>query len=313
VWGQACGRLPPETPPATPTENEARSDQPRVSPRLVAWATLEVRTAVLRKVAAKLEASGIDCLPVKGILLARQIYGDPIERPFADVDLLIRPRDFRRAIRVAKDAGWRLYYDSKILGSVNFIVDGVAFDTVSSIGPPGLCAVGVDEVMRRAKRGVEPLGFEHLQIERHDHALLVAIDAFKDKFGVKPQYREDLIRVVAEGGFATEQLVDLATEARLRAMLAIVADWVLEGAESPAWEDVRKRLATDPLRRGYMQKFRALMGGPTTGWRGMRLSVLARAASDAPARRAMAVALGAIGTAVFLVRHRSLTAKGLQD
>jgi hypothetical protein len=263
---------------------------------------------VLRDVTARLGERGIDCVPVKGIVLSRQLYDDPAARPFSDVDLLMRPRDFRNAIRVAKAAGWRIHYDSKILGSVNFIVDGVAFDTVCSLGPPGLCAVGVDQVAARCTRGVAPLGFEHLQIDSHDHALLMAIDAFKDKFGVKPWCREDLVRIANGDGFSAERLVDLAGEARLCTVLAIVADWVIEGADSPAWQDVRIRLGQGTLRAGYIRRFRSLMAGEIAGWRGVPVRVLARAGSDAPARRVMALALGAAGTCVFFARHRSFTA-----
>jgi hypothetical protein len=278
-----------------------------VPPRLAAWAIQEVRTRALGTVVAKLGEEGISCLPVKGILLARQLYEEPIDRPFCDVDLLLRPSDFRKAIRVAKRSSWCLCWDAKILGSVNFIVGETAFDTVCSLGPPGLCAVGVDQVIERAKRTVEPLGFLHLQIDQHDHALLLAIDAFKDKFGVKPWCREDLIRIANGNGFSTERLVDLAGEAGLRTMLAIVADWVLDGADAPSWQDVRRRLAAGKVRGGYARLYRSLLGGPITGLRSVPLALLARAASDVPARRAMAVSLGAIGTLAFLARHRSFT------
>jgi hypothetical protein len=268
---------------------------------------------VLRKVVAKLDQNGIACVPVKGILLARQLYDDPIDRPLCDVDLLIEPRDFTRAIRAAKAAGWRLHWDSKILGSVNFIVDGVAFDVACSLGPPGLCAVGVDRVMRRAKRQVAPLGFEHLQIDLHDHVLVMAIDAFKDKFGVKPWGREDLIRIAKADGFDPARVVEIAEQARLSTLLAIVADWVLDGGDSAVWSEVRERLRAGKIRTSYAKAFRARMGAPLNGRGSVMMRLLARAASDSPARRVAAVALGAIGTCVFLARHRSLTAPSPRD
>jgi Uncharacterised nucleotidyltransferase len=278
-----------------------------LSQEIVAFVGLHHKTQVLRTVLDHLDRRGVAALPVKGILLAPLLYADPLERPFGDVDLLIDPRDFLRILTIAKDAGWPLVWDSKQLGNVNLVVRDIAVDVEASVGPPGTSGVGVREVIRRSQRGVAPLGFPHLQIEVHDHALLMAVDTFKDKLKLKPWAREDLLRIATLPGFQPRCLVERARAAGLETMLAIVADWLLEKAFSSEWVKVRNDLPNPVVRPKYAQTYRdmteALNGPP--GW---RLAWLARTVSDSPSRRIWAVALGAIGSAMFLARHGSLSA-----
>ena len=53
----------------------------------------------LRILVEELTASGIDVLPIKGPVLAVTAYGDPARRGVSgDLDLVVRPRDFERAL-----------------------------------------------------------------------------------------------------------------------------------------------------------------------------------------------------------------------
>lgn len=254
----------------------------------------------------RLERAGIPSLPVKGALLANQLYDSPAERPLVDVDLLVLPRDFGRTVRLLRSLGLPLVWDSKQLGNVNVIVDGAAVDIASSLGPPGTSAIGVDALLLRATREHAPLGFPHWQIDWHDHVLLVAIDAFKDKLGSKPSSREDLRRMAALPAFVPARLVERAREARLRTLLAVVAAWVLEGGEVPGFRDVLAELGTDGVRDGYARTFRWLSAKRDSRWSAIPLALLARAASDSPSRRLAALALGGAGTLAFVGRNRGL-------
>jgi hypothetical protein len=270
------------------------------------WTTHEFALRASEKIISTLEKNGVRALPVKGLLLARQVY-DTTDRPITDVDLMICSADFGRAVSVARTSGWGLVWDSKVLKSVNFVVQGTAFDVKTSFGPAGISAIGVADVLARAVRSQRPLGFTHWQIEHHDHALLLAIDAFKDKLGAgKAWAREDLARVAGQEGFCPRVLVDRAADACLQTMLAIVADWVVSSAPSVAWSAVRELLRTS-LRSRYIERYKRLLAaGPRSTWRRLYLSALTRAVSDSVPRRAVALALGAIGTAGFVARHGGL-------
>lgn len=54
-----------------------------------------------------LRARGVEALPLKGPALAVQFYGDAKLRSFVDLDLLVRPRDARRAGEVLASLGFR--------------------------------------------------------------------------------------------------------------------------------------------------------------------------------------------------------------
>jgi hypothetical protein len=280
-----------------------------ISPELKNWSTYQLALRAAKTAISTLESAGVRALPVKGILLAQQIY-DPAERPIADVDLIVSRADFTKAVTVARRSHWELVWDSKTLGNVNFIVHGVAVDVMSALGPAGLTDVAVSALLTRAAPRTDPLGFLHWQMEQHDHTLLLAIDAFKDKLGWgKPWAREDLVRLAQRGGFSAATLVKRAEEARLQSLLAIVANWILAAGPSIQWSDVRRRLHMLRLRPRYMERYEArVRARPTSTVARWHLSALTRAASDSRTRCALALALGAVGAGRFLLRHSSLRA-----
>jgi hypothetical protein len=53
-----------------------------------------------------LRAAGIDAVLLKGAALACAVYPHPGVRPFGDVDLLVRPRDFAQATSLLTSLGW---------------------------------------------------------------------------------------------------------------------------------------------------------------------------------------------------------------
>ena len=55
----------------------------------------------------QLEAAGIRALPLKGSILARQLYGDVAARTSVDVDILVAPGDLAAAVAAVTDLGWR--------------------------------------------------------------------------------------------------------------------------------------------------------------------------------------------------------------
>ena len=59
------------------------------------------------EVLERLATAGIRALPLKGSLLARELYGDVGARSSIDVDVLVAPENLREAVRVLCGLGWR--------------------------------------------------------------------------------------------------------------------------------------------------------------------------------------------------------------
>lgn len=65
---------------------------------------LEIMTL---SILANLETAGIQALPLKGSVLARELYGDPALRSSLDIDILVQSRDLNGAAEVVRAMGWR--------------------------------------------------------------------------------------------------------------------------------------------------------------------------------------------------------------
>ena len=60
----------------------------------------------LRAVAETLRPHAIPVMPLKGVLLQAAVYDAPLERPLSDVDILVPPALFSRAMDVLCASGW---------------------------------------------------------------------------------------------------------------------------------------------------------------------------------------------------------------
>jgi Uncharacterised nucleotidyltransferase len=58
------------------------------------------------RVAAALEGAGIPAIALKGPIMARALFGDPGLRVTSDIDLLVSPADFARAVQVLRGQGY---------------------------------------------------------------------------------------------------------------------------------------------------------------------------------------------------------------
>ena len=126
----------------------------------VAWhrARHEHARLALEQVLAGCRDGGVEVLPVKGILTARLFYSDPGQRPIQDVDLRVRPDDLIRVRRIGGRSGWRLVSRSWAYGTLGFEVLGFLVEFESHVGPPGLCALRVEDMLRRATPCTGTLG-----------------------------------------------------------------------------------------------------------------------------------------------------------
>ncbi len=59
------------------------------------------------EVLSRLRTAGIRALPLKGSLLARELYGDVATRTSIDIDVLVAPDDLPHAVSAVSELGWR--------------------------------------------------------------------------------------------------------------------------------------------------------------------------------------------------------------
>ena len=67
--------------------------------------------AMTSEVVHELEREDISSVLLKGLALQRRLYGDGTLRPYGDADVLVDPRELRRAGRVLADLGFELGFD----------------------------------------------------------------------------------------------------------------------------------------------------------------------------------------------------------
>jgi hypothetical protein len=87
-----------------------------------------VATELVGDVARKLSGPGIPVMPFKGALLQHWLYDDPSERPLSDVDLLVHPEHFARAIERLEAEGYRRAAGSGVGAIVMHTPFGLALD-----------------------------------------------------------------------------------------------------------------------------------------------------------------------------------------
>lgn len=248
---------------------------PEERPSPKTWAVqLRARAAVetLVKECAK---DGIEVLPVKGVITSRILYADMAERPMRDADVRVRPEDLERALIAAKRGGAELVYRLRAYRSLIVMFDDMQVDIETTVGPPGLCDLSVDAMLRRAERSTL-LGFDHLAPEIHDHALLLCVNVFKDKLTLaEPSPLEDVRLIAAK--IDPRIFADRAREARATTLAWIVADYM----DTDGWRRVQDALG-EPKRPRYVRAFRGAGPEPLR-------TLLGRVANDRPSARIQAV------------------------
>jgi hypothetical protein len=247
----------------------------------------------LERVLSDCHEGGIEVLPVKGVLTAYLWYPDVGLRPIRDVDLRVRPEDLDRVQRTGMRAGWRLLGRSWAYGTLAFDVLGFLVEFEAHVGPPGLCGLRVDDMLRRALPRADVFRVQHLQPELHDHALLLCVNAFKDKLIDAPRGAvRDLELVPEQAGFSPQRLVDLARASGTAGIVWIVAAWLSRARGCGAWDAVREGIGSAGPRPLYALLFqRAILRSPPPR---PLLRVLARIGADRPSERLRALRVMAL-------------------
>lgn len=241
------------------------------------------------------QVGGERILAVKGVVTARWLYGDPAERPMADVDVRVRPSDLARVRRGAIALGWTVRQASRAYGTLQIDAGGIDVDVETTIGPPGLCRLSVDDLLARSQDGAALLGAPCRVPELHDHALVLAVNVFKDKLTEAFAWsREDLRRVAQLEAFSPARLVARARESDSATIVSIVAEALGSGRLGEPhreWRAVAEALGTHAPRPLY----RALLGRAMSERpHGMAARLLARWASDCSHERRRALVVAAM-------------------
>lgn len=252
-----------------------------------AWLLQLRATMALGKVLRRFEAAGIDALPVKGIITSRVLYTDISERRLGDVDVRIRPRDYGEVLRVVEAEGWRVVQKMRSYRNVVFLVDDVFIDVEADVAAPGLCAFGVDDLIARAEPSTL-LGYPHLLVDFTDHAVLLALNVFKDKLVQAFRWSmQDVERLPGHAEWDTGAFVDRLAEGRVRTIGWIVADWMVRERGVEAWAAVRGAIGARPPRRAYAEVHGWMVGH--LKYDALALRLWNRAGADAVGLRAKAV------------------------
>lgn len=226
-------------------------------------------------------------LPVKGVVTARTLYRDTAERVLRDIDVRVPDvATLDALIAFARAKGYVVSHHLPSYRTAVLEMPGVDVDVECTVGPPGLCGLAVATMLERADVRDDVFGFACAIPELHDHALLLAVNVFKDKIALaQPWQLDDALRVADEPAFDPSRFVALAEDARSVAIASVIADWF--APRSGGWRSVREALAPRRTRRGYVRALGWLFANAPES---TATRLLARVASDDRAMRLEAIA-----------------------
>jgi hypothetical protein len=131
--------------------------QRRIDPKTVTAGHL-VGLALLREAAELLARAQVELMPLKGIWLQQLAYGSPGERLITDVDVLVLPADFERALHALQRAGFELR--SRDVGEAALALPGcpLPLDLHRALFTRFAFALPAEELFARGKRDAEAFG-----------------------------------------------------------------------------------------------------------------------------------------------------------
>ena len=223
---------------------------------------------------------------VKGVALCARYGWDPASVPISDVDLRITPRTWWR-LRAQLRGDPRLRVDAPLYANLVLVLDNYLVDLEATCGPPFLTRLSVQGLLRRAELAQVPGAEPFLVPQTTDHALLLAINLFKD--GLDPEARTaraNAIRLVEEPDFDGDTFVGRATHARMHGIAKAAADSL--AAESGRWAELAKALG--PPRDGLYALAHGRSHARRSAW---PARIVRRLGSDSWRDRVVSLSLGA--------------------
>jgi Uncharacterised nucleotidyltransferase len=163
---------------------------------------------------------------VKGFALAHKQYDDSAERPLADVDLRLMAHELAPACKAAESIGFRVTAQSRVYGNAVLLREGQYFDLETQVGPPYFTRLSVANIRSRQQQITTARGLTFYAPDLTDHALVLCVNVFKDKFTGAPTYAlRDARDIPLAAGFSGDQLVARANECNMHTLVYMVAHW----------------------------------------------------------------------------------------
>lgn len=208
----------------------------------------------LLSLTAAFEEAALDVVALKGPAVAHAFYPEPSWRPFGDLDLLVRTRDWRRACGLLSELGChralpepRRGFDERFgKGATHDGGDGIQVDLHRTLvlGPFGLW-LDPDELFERTVR-FELAG---TWLQRLDDTVSLLHASLHASLGARPPLLmplRDVAQITERGAVAWGDLADLAVRWRIRAAIryAFLAASEQLGFTPP--EEARPIMTTEP-------------------------------------------------------------------
>jgi hypothetical protein len=209
------------------------------------WALAVERT--LQSLAESFDRAGVEFVVLKGPTFAHGPYPDPSWRPFGDLDLLVRGRDWRGACQLLEAAGYhrdlpepRRGFDERFGKAATHTGPGglqVDLHRTLVLGPFGLW-LQPEELFERT----ETFELGGRTLRRLDDTALLLHAAMHASLGWRPPFLlsvRDVAQVAGEGAVDWRAAEDLAWRWRLAAVIrhAFEAATEMLGARLPAAAD----------------------------------------------------------------------------
>jgi hypothetical protein len=158
-------------------------------------------------------------------------------------------------------------------------------------------------LVRAEHREIAP-GLRVLVPEIHDHAVLLTVNAFKDKIVTATAWAlADLEHVVLQPAFRPDEFVGRVVLARISTLAWIVASWMESMRCNHAWAAIRVAIEScGHVRASYAHRFQRHLG--LAHGAPMSLRLLARVAADSPLMQIRALALAVACSAEIRLRAR---------
>src|SRR5262249_42710345 len=151
---------------------------------------------------------------------------------------------------------WPIRHDSREFGARTFAFEDIVVEVATSVGPPGVCALTIADLLARSHVDERAYGFKVRVPDFHDHLLLLCINIFKDKFDDAPAWcTTDLGRMVLSRYFDEREFFAVVRAGKNRCLVWLVADYLisaLEGEARERWRSIRDRIGIRPPRRIYV-------------------------------------------------------------
>jgi hypothetical protein len=262
----------------------------------------ETGTEILREVNRACQRASIPILAVKGIVTARVLYSDAADRPITDVDVRIRRQDFERFRRAARASGWKCVRLARSYGNLVYDFGALSLDVEAYVGPPGLCSLGIDTMLDRSV-WYELIPGLHVRVpELHDHAVLLTVNAFKDKITTAtPWAIADLERIVGHAGFNPDVFVQRVRISRVATLAWIVASWMESARSNAAWGRIRVAIESRAeVRHIYARLLQRQLASADRA--PMSLRLLARSGADSPRMQLIALVRAVLWSAESRLR-----------